>query len=153
MSVFYGILVSSKKFQLFNSSLLMLDKTFKHNRKQQELISRYPTKLLGKGKHWEVISCGDSWLNSEYMIYGMNIETDKILVSAFVGEIKKLKSLYPVPINILINMEGIFLAIETDKYLFDLSGLINIKPYEEFYDRVKTLNQLDDIFKNLENSF
>ena len=131
-SVFSGLLVSSKKICLPNSSLLILAKQLKHNLTQKELTKKYPTKSLEKGNHWKFIDYKGSQLGDEYAIYGINIRnSDQILSPEFIEGLKKIKSLYSA-CNILIDKNGIFIATETE-YPFAITD-IDLKPYGVLYD-------------------
>lgn len=147
--VFSGCLVSSKKICLLNSSLLILDKQLKYNPTQKELTKNYPIKSLEKGLHWKVIDCDNSWFSDNFTVYGINIYNSEKILASFYEGLKKLKSIYSVPTNILINKYGIFIAIETEDSPFPLVNM-DLKAYEKLYDTFKNLSELDAILSGFE---
>ncbi len=149
-TVFSGCLVSSKKICLSNSSLLILDKQLKYNPTQKELTRSYPTKSLEKGRRWKVIDCDNSWFSDNFTTYGINIYNSEKIFPSFYEGLKKLKSIYSVPISILINRYGIFIAIETEDGPFPLVNM-DLKAYEKLYDTFKNLGELDTILSDFES--
>lgn len=147
--VFSGCLVSSKKICLLNSSLLILDKQLKYNPTQKELTKNYPIKSLEKGLRWKVINCDNSWFSDNFTVYGINIYNSEKILASFYEGLKKLKSIYSVPTNILINKYGIFIAIETEDSPFPLVNM-DLKAYEKLYDTFKNLSELDAILSGFE---
>ena len=150
-TVFTGWLVSSKKIFWTNSSLLILDKKHEYNLSQEKVTQNYPKKSLEHGQRWELIDCNDSQLNNEYTIYGINIHDAKQIFSPKLIEgIKKIKSIYSTS-NILINKNGIFIALEKqDGFIPLLDFDMELESYEKFYDTFQNLVELDSVLSDFD---
>ncbi|MBR6411971.1 MAG: DUF3137 domain-containing protein [Alphaproteobacteria bacterium] len=141
--IFSGIVISAKQLRPVDFSLLILDK-----KSSKAKLSEVKIK-------WQKIA--EDFPDKEFLFYTDNPQACMgYLTPTFISVIEKLKADGEEPLNILFHNGKIFLAFSTHRDLFEYINWDNfsdIEPYEELYDDIQSIHQVDELLMELEEKY
>ena len=150
--IFSGIIIAAKQLHPKNFSLLILDSQNRKNRSPRELTNKLFSKLSGVHFQWQRVE--DKFLENNFSFYTDNPELcAKCLTPAFESVVEKLKAGDGEPLNILFHNGKIFLVVATKRDFFECINWKNFsdtEPYEQLYDDIQSLYQVDELLSELE---